>query len=39
MVGNPIGLAVNTNCPVAVISPVFKNNTADKEYKGIVTEY
>ncbi len=39
MDGNPIGLAVNANCPVTVISPIFKNNTKDKEYKGTVTEY
>lgn len=39
MVGNPIGLAVNANCPVTVISPIFTNNTTDKEYNGIVTEY
>ena len=39
MVGNPIGLAVNANCPVTAISCVYKDNTSDKEIKGVFTEY
>lgn len=39
MVGNPIGLAVNANCPVTAINCIYKNNTQDKDLKGNVTEY
>jgi hypothetical protein len=39
MVGNPVGLVVNANCPVTAMSCVYKNNTTDKENKGLLTEY
>lgn len=39
MVGNPIGLAVQANCPVTAMSCVYKNNTTDKDNKGLLTEY
>lgn len=39
MVANPIGLAVNANCPVTAVSCIYKDNTQDKEIKGTLIEY
>lgn len=39
MVDNPIGIQVDANCPVTMLSCVLKNNTTERQIKGILTEY
>lgn len=39
MVGNPVGLSVQKNCVVTAMNCTYKDNTADKDVKGNLTEY
>lgn len=39
MIANPVGLTVNTNCNVTATDCIYKNNTADKDIKGNLTEF
>lgn len=39
IVDNTVGLSVNANCDVTLISPIFKDNETERDIKGNITEF